>query len=189
MVMKKILVVLILASLTLGLNAQSFKPHFFDKNTSSIYMGIGLFPTFQKDKSDIVVPPSSLGYENRVSDNISLGGRFGYSSSLVRDGQEGGYFSNLYFASVRVAAHCSLYEKWDIYGGGALATYVSVLKAKDDNVGIPKQIELARQQNGTTSMTWMAFVGAKYALCNGLYLYGEVSYGVSIATIGMGVKL
>lgn len=184
-----LMLVLVLFGVSCVVSAQSYKPHFFDKKTSSLYLGVGVIPTFNKDKANIIVPPSSFGYENRFSERMSVGARLGYSSSLVNNENEGNYFSDLYFSSVRLGVHCNMYENWDVYGGGALAMFHSVLRAEDPAVGISKQILDARKINGRTNVSWMAFVGAKYALCNGLYLYGEVSYGISVGTIGIGFKL
>lgn len=187
--MKKLILLIVFGLSCLFVRAQHYTPHFSTEKSSFVYMGVGILPTFHKDEATLVVPPSVIGYENRISERLSLGLRTGYSSSQVDYLRKDSYFNDVYFVSARLGAHCTLYKHIDIYGGAALGVYHSDLRSANPENAVPYQVQRAHEYNGATHFTWMAYVGVKRNLCKHLYAYGELSYGISIATLGIGLKL
>lgn len=172
--------------------SQHFEPHFSSKGSSFVSLGVGLFPTFFKDGAQVVIPPSSLSYEKKITDIFSIGLTTGYSRSLSKwlipqNAETKRYRHDAYFAGLRAAAHCVTLEKWDFYGGAVLSFHYSRIQPEKGAFG-PEEAFLGINPR-TNQFVWNAFIGAKFSCCNRLMFFGEASYGISILTLGIGFKL
>jgi hypothetical protein len=177
-----------------GLNGQSYHTkRLFKKGDSDIMAGFGLFPTFIKDRTDQVLPPVSLRYENRISNNFSMSLELGHSISntVKKDvfSDEREYRNEYYFLALRNSAHCNCenFSNWDIYGGFALGLNLTNITVINGTFGPSEKLYGISPKN--TQMTFNGFVGARYVCTKKLSFFGEFGYGASLLQLGMGYKL
>ena len=175
-----------------SLSAQMSAPHFSSKGSQFISLGIGLFPTFLKDGGDLLIPPTSLFYEKKLKDHLSLGGSIGYSNTLSKvyygaASEFKAYENRFYYFNVRSGGHCVLYKNWDFYGGGSIGYYFLKMKSQMGAFGDFEHHRGIKEQSG--NIVWNAYVGLRYNCCSRLIFHGELSYGVSIFNFGIGFKL
>jgi hypothetical protein len=174
------------------LSGQHYEPHFSEKGSKFLSVGVGLLPTFFKDDAEVLIPPSSLNFEKKISDIFSIGSTFGYSQSASQENinksdDRRRYQHNAYFLGLKLGAHCVSMEKWDIYGGTAIGYYHSQIKSLDGAFGATEEFMGIKPNRGKIMMN--AFVGARFSCCGPVVLFGEVSYGISLLTVGVGYKL
>ncbi len=153
--------------------------------------GIGLLPTFLKDKKQVNVLPASLTIDYRVNKKFSVGLLVGYSKATTnvydKIMENPAMVTNDFsVATARVAIHNMTYKKWDVYGGIALGVAHSKFTVKDGDVS--KLIKHKKFTPTKTSFLPGAFVGARYDIASNLAIYGEVGTGLSILSIGMTKK-
>jgi hypothetical protein len=193
--MKKFCTITLCIALTLFSTAafsQHYEPHFSQKGTSFLSFGIGLFPTFFKDNAQVIIPPSSLQFEKKLTDIFSIGIMSGYSRNqttrnLIKNNETKQYLNDSYFLGLRSGAHCLNLDKWDFYGGVMLGYYHARVHPSDGRFGPDEEFMGIRPQRG--QFVWNAYVGTRFSCCNRLIFFGEASYGISIFTIGLGLKL
>lgn len=188
--------VLIISFLLTGFLSLSFQPvnaqcSRWKKNHDSwqFRTGIGLLPTFVKDQSNGEIPPVSLELRYRPNPKFSIGLLAGTSASTVTQEHHSGatqpFRNSFRMLALRAAVHTQRWEKWQAYGGIALAyqnnrvTQIgSDNKASDDGVihYSPKRDDLF----------YSAFLGTAYQPVPQIEIFGELSYGLSILTLGAG---
>ncbi len=173
-------------------DAQPFPAHFSEKGTQFLSLGVGLFPTFFKDDGHVLVPPSSIAYEKRLTKILGLGASLGYSNTISKiefgsNAEFKAYQNHFFYFNVRTGAHCLLYKKWNVYGGVSMGFYHIKVKAQNGSFG---DFEYHRGiKEKSSALVWNAFVGFRYHCCGRLVFHCELSYGVSILNLGVGVKL
>ena len=177
-----------------NLNGQYAQPkRLFKKGETDVLAGFGLFPTFVKDQVNQVLPPLTLRYERRISNNYSIGLELGASiattnkKELFSDDKQ--YRNRFYFLALRNTAHCNCenLDNWDIYGGFALGINITKIAVINGAFGPLEELYGIKPQK--TQMTFHGYVGLRYACTPNLSFFGEFGYGASIIQVGIGYKL
>ncbi|MEQ8707210.1 MAG: outer membrane beta-barrel protein [Phaeodactylibacter sp.] len=186
--MKKLFLSLTVLCLTIQfVQAQRFEPHI------DINLGIGVLPTFVKDHGKAKMLPMSLTADYKFTKNFSLGLAASYSVTesgvhQFLDGTTAQWRNNFSTVTMRAAAHSSLLQGcWNIYGGlnvGYTDSNIEMMQGEEEKVKAERGI-------GRTGSNFLytAFLGTRYCLGKKIGLFGEVGFGVSIATVGISVRL
>lgn len=186
--MKKLIlsIAVLFALLQMG-QAQRFSPH-FDLN-----LGLGVLPTFLKDYGKANMLPVSFSADYRLSKQFSLGLQAGYSSTAsglqqFKDGSTGQWNHHLRVISLRSAAHSRTFNDcWGIYGGVVLGYASSKIHMMEGEMAKAKKEKGIDRRRG--SLLYTGFLGARCSISPHVGFFGEISYGVSIASIGLSVRI
>lgn len=150
--------------------------------------GVGLLPTFAKDRTTSEVPPLSMELRYRPSPQFSLGLLAGGSvSSVTQDHHSGSSLSmrnTFRMVALRAAVHSQRWVKWAPYGGISLAYQYNQV----EDVGEKEDLEasLIHYSPRKAGMFYGAFIGTCYQPVPQLEIFGELGYGLSILTMGIG---
>ena len=185
--MKNLLLLIILFSAINISSAQRYTCPYTD-----IQIGIGLLPTFLKAKAKMEHPPLQLSADCRVSKNFSIGASVGYSETSFRK-----YFytyqgevrwqNNFSTAGLRFAAHSNSMGNWHIYGGTHLGIGISRIEILEGNTEKVRTSLGMEEKN--TRLLLTGFMGTRYQVGKKMALYSEISLGVSLATVGVSVRI
>jgi len=155
--------------------------------------GIGLLPTFIKDKGEVELTPFFITMDYRLSRKFSLGMYVGHTQvkgdfNLQIDGEGETLRNKFTMLGLRYAIHSDFSDVWDCYGGmnfGYTASRIEVLK------GDVEQLKLHHNYKSVSGkMLISAFLGVKYTPENKRYsLFGEVGYGISLLSFGFSQRL
>lgn len=176
--MKKFLIVLVLCLLVVG---TSFSQKVFKEGISNLNLGIGY--GFAGIYGDMTIPPISASFDYGASDNVSVGGLIGYTSSEQKytwGTDEYGWKYSYIVIGVRGAYHFDLGEKFDPYVGGLLG--YNVVSVSDIGTA---------PYGYSASGSFMAFgfyLGGRYYVSDNLALFGELGYGVGYINAGVSFK-
>ena len=188
--MKKYALFLLLLLIVLGsstsLQAQSNKLQHYD-----LSLGVGLFPTFLKDKGKQVVQPLALSASYRLAPNISAGLILGFSSTessqtIHWEPQPARLRNNFSTAGLRFAAHTTRFENWDVYGGLTLAYMHSQIDILQGDAEKWKQRYGIREHSGRMITT--AFLGSRFKVGDHLGVFAELGFGVSLLQAGFSYR-
>lgn len=151
------------------------------------HTGVGLLPTFFKDKSKVILPPITADINYMVSKKVSLGIFGGYSVSEteqeVLSDSNMAQWSNKYSAfGLRLAAHTTKLEDWDIYGGLIVGFSVTNIEVLEGNQELLFEQKGLKENSG--QFLGSAFLGARYHIAQGFGIYGEVGFAVSLVNLG-----
>lgn len=157
--------------------------------------GIGLVSINAKDAATNIVPPVSARLQVRLSPNFSLGAFAAYTSAEVNNrvlpnNSVQSLTNETLMVGLRSAAHVTSVEKWDFYGGVALAYNMPTVEETIDNQ--PKSVEEAGpsfRRPAENNLLYSAFIGSAFYPTKHFGVFGEVGYGVSIVTVGISAKL
>lgn len=188
--MKKVMLLSIFALFLMqAAEAQTCRPK---KNYLDIHAAIGLLPTFLKDAGKVKSPPLSLAADYKLARHFSLGVFAGFSITdtglrAMRDGGTAQWRNRSTIAGLRMAARSSQLGPWSIYGGMTLA----YAHARIDMV--EGQLEKAKEEKGIKESSGRAiyggFFGGRYSLTPHLGIFGEAGFGISLASVGLSVRL
>ncbi len=153
--------------------------------------GVGLLPTFLKDKKQVNVLPASLMIDYRINKKYSIGlfGGYSKSTSIINDkmmDKPAMITNDFSVAGVRMAIHNMNFKRWDIYGGISLGIAHSKFTVKDGDVS--KLIKHKKFTPVKNNFMPGAFVGARYTLGYNMAIFGEVGSGLSILSLGITKK-
>ena len=155
-------------------------------------IGVGLLPTFVKDHAKTELQPLSIEMSYRFNKKFSLGLLAGNSISQSfqkhHTGENRTVRNHFKMAALRGAVHTSPYEKWEAYGGILIAytkNKIDYTDMPDEKGEEPSFFFFLKTRDG---LFFSAFVGSSYKLHEKVSLFGELSYGLSIATVGAAVR-
>lgn len=157
--------------------------------------GVGIFSTYAKDGAQSIVPPVSLRADVRLAERFTVGAYAAYSKSevnnrLLPDGTFQDIRNESLMLGLRAAAHGSVNDKVNIYGGALLAYDMPTV---DESInGLPKSAnddQPSFVQPAANKFLYSAFVGASYYTQHGIGFFGEVGYGISILNAGLTIRL
>ncbi|HMQ47621.1 MAG TPA: hypothetical protein PKA00_05830 [Saprospiraceae bacterium] len=154
--------------------------------------GIGLFPTFVKDAGKMKVPPLTLNMSYRLKENFSVGVFVAHSVTetdmvLLKSGETAKWGNSFSVVGARMAAHVRQIDPWDVYGGLSVGYSVSHIDMMVGNIQKLKDEKGLKENSGNLLMT--GFLGFRYAMAEKVGIFGEVGFGVSLATVGISVRL
>lgn len=152
--------------------------------------GIGVLPTFAKDRPSSIVPPVSMYVSYRISGMLSIEGIGGYSASKVGRmssiTEEPLQCDNRYrFAGMRLSVHTDPYrfDAWDVYGGmQGILTFSRITQTSLIKSSLPTITE-------NTRFYATAYVGARFALNHNWGIWGELGLGAALGTLGISFRL
>ncbi len=197
--MKRLLVALLLCGAltnTLILSAQSSTttPSRFTVST-----GVGLFPTYYRAGEHSGMFPLSFKVGVDVSKHFRLGTFFGYSSTTARpniftEGDNSYITNKTKVFGLRAEMTKEFSDRVQGYGGSMIGYHHA--DVKEFNRGTKALVIRAtdaptpfnpNEKKG--KLTYAAFMGATVKVARRVYLYGEIGYGISIANIGVTVRI
>lgn len=153
--------------------------------------GMGVLPTFLKDHTATELPPISLEVRYRPTSRFSVGLLAGNSiaQAMVKhqNANERLVRNDFKMAALRGAIHSSPFERFEVYGGILLGYSHSDVSytTPDEKDTDPTFLPTPKVRNG---LLFSGFMGTSYRAYNNVHLFGELSYGLSIATVGAAVR-
>ena len=197
--MKRLLVALLLCgalSNTLTISAQSSTT---TPSRFTISTGIGLFPTYYKASERTGMLPLSFKVGIDVSKNFSLGTFFGYSSTTAKpniftEGDNSYITNKTKVLGLRAEVKKEFSERVQGYGGSMIGYHHADVKEynKDTKALVIRAADAPTPFNPNEKkgkLTYAAFMGATVKVAKKVNLYGEIGYGISIANIGVTVRI
>ncbi len=194
------------SSLTLGLICALFlsasltaQSTFSHPGKITARAGIGVVPTYVGSHAEANVPPVSIQLGYQLSKKFSLSAFAGYSSitsspRVFSDGLVTYIENKSMMAGLRTEFKHELSERLDIFGGSLLGfNYAQVEEfnsatnqsfSRSADAPTPYDPNPAKGQ-----FLYSAFVGADYFLTKNIGVYGEIGYGISLASIGLTFNL
>jgi hypothetical protein len=149
--------------------------------------GIGILPTFFKDQATTIHPPLSIELNYRPTPRFSLGLLAGSSLSSVNLEHHSGSSLKLrnkfQMIALRGAVHSQRWEHWKPYGGISLAYQHNKVEKMEAEKGTTNPIHYTPRKSG---FFYSAFVGTCYQPTTHLEIFGELGYGLSLLTLGVG---
>lgn len=161
--------------------------------------GVGLTPTFASDKVQTLVPPHLVEVRARLHSSFSIGLMAGRSVSSAKRATVGQpntfteYQNDFTSLGLRLAVHSSYRQKLEAYGGMTLGYGISNVKeirepgeVVEPRGGPSFTPKGAQARNG---MFVTAFVGANYKLGRRVGVFGELGFGIAIASAGISYRM
>ena len=164
--------------------------------------GVGVLPTFVGDGGRTLTPPVQATLSYRFSPAFSMGAYAGYTSIIgdieeFRDGSAYQSQNDFRVFGLRMAGHLTRLKNIDLYGGMMFAynspqvtttqISASLLHTPNDDLTTPRPSPY-RPGGARGSVMVSGFVGGAYYFAPRASVFGEVGYGISIATLGLGYK-
>ena len=173
----------------------------FRKGDVEFKAGVGILPTFINEDSKILTQPVQATLSYRINPIFSVDAYAGYSSTLgavetYRDGSSYQSQNDFLSLGLRASAHMIRVKNIDVYGGMMLSynkpfVTTTTLAEPDahqgsDALGInPTPYNPEGPKN---NLIVGGFVGGSYYFTQNFNVFGEIGYGVSLATVGLGYK-
>ncbi|MGD0591391.1 MAG: outer membrane beta-barrel protein [Bacteroidota bacterium] len=180
--------ILLLSVLVVFIASMSFGQMAYNKGDQVINIGLGLggFAGAYGGSSGIAI---TGGYEYGVTENISLGGVLGYSSSSD-DYIDGTYKYTYFLIGARGAYHLDLFHnpKIDTYGG-ILLGYNIVSSSWTYNGGYGDIFGSYSPSASASYLEIGIFIGGRYYFDPHWAVQAELGYGLGILNIGIAYKL
>lgn len=154
--------------------------------------GIGILPTYLKDAGRALTPPLSLSADYKLAKNFSLGAFAGFSITetglrALRDGGTAKWRNSTSLLGLRFAARSRPMGPWEVYGGMSLAYAHANIEIMEG------QLEKVKNENGLQEnsgrMIYAGFFGSRYRLTPRLGVFGELGFGISLASVGLSVRI
>ena len=182
----------------MNIQAQDLHP---EKGDFTVAAGVGLIPTFSADGGTVNVLPLTLNVGYRITDAISLNAYGGFTSAtsqpqITSDGIAQQYQNDLLMVGVRSEIHTDRFENFDIYGSVMLSyfrphVYEQPLDpdfiGKGTPVG-PSQDKPYQLPAPEGKLVFAGAVGGTWFVSPHFGVFGEVGYGISLATAGLQYK-
>lgn len=150
---------------------------------------IGLTPTFIKDHAQTEIPPASLEIRYRPSPVFSLGLLAGTSVSTTTQehftGSTQRFENRFRMLALRAGVHTRRWEKWETYGGIVLAYQDNRVTSTSTGKTLADE-PLIHYTPRKTGFFYTAYLGTAFKPAPQISLFGELSYGLSIVTVGAG---
>jgi len=153
-----------------------------------IKAGLGVLPSFLKDKSENIVPPLNLGIQYDFNQKISLEGNVAHSRSRASKQYLAGnlpyqWKNRLTVIGLKAAAHTRKIEDWDIYGGMLFNYQSSRIEIfREDTVFMQDHLGFKTR---SSKISFSAYVGCCYAMSSKIGLYAELGLVASLLNIGI----
>lgn len=153
--------------------------------------GVGVIPSFVKDKGKVLLMPIEAGFEFRFQEKFTLGLNAMHSvtegEKFVGDGGPKRWENTQTVLSLRGGAVATRWKKWEAYGGMNLNIGLSSINFLGDSEKILK--ERHGMKDNRTTFFMGAQVGTRYLINDYLRVYGELGTGGSLGKLGIQVSL
>ncbi len=192
--MKNLFLFALILILSNGLLAQQYSQpqRIFKKNQMDIQSGVGLLPLASiLDGATMKMLPVSIEVNRMLGDHFSLGFFHGRSVAesrpiIISDGVSQRVTNRTSQTALKAAFHLTRLDNADFYGGFMLAV-------NDSKFSVEKgDMDFLKTHHGIvsrkTKMTYTGFVGSRYAISSKWNLFGELGFGESILTVGLGYR-
>ncbi len=178
--------------ITLQLNAQS-GTHF----TASA--GIGLLPTYFKGSEKSTVPPLSFRLGYQVNDVFNVGTYIGYTETtskerLLYDGLASHLENKTLMMGFRSEFRRALTDQMDLYGGITLG--YSKVSTKEINASNGQLVQRSDDEPtpydpnpSPGQMFYSGFIGTSWYFQKNIGAFAEVGVGISLANLGLKVRI
>lgn len=163
---------------------------------AELSFGIGLVPTFVKDRPQSITPPLNALAVWRVMGLFSVGLIGGYSASQASRTHSvtkvQTLFENQYsFGGLRLAVHTDPYrfDRWDIYGGMSGMHIQTRIKKTSTATATARATDVSEPSSTTTSrFTITGFVGARFAVNRTWGIWSELGFGAALLNGGISYR-
>lgn len=158
-----------------------------------IKAGAGLLPlSHLLDGASIKMLPLSLELNRMMSDHFSIGiyhSQFIAESRpiIVSDGVSQRVTNHTMQTAVKGAFHLTQLDNADFYGGFQLSVTNAKFSVDKGDMDFIKTHLGIKSEN--TKVTYTGFVGGRYAFSPKWNLFGELGFGESILTVGLGYRI
>ncbi len=165
----------------------------------SISAGIGLFPTYYKSDESKGIPPLNLRLGYDITKSFGVSAFMGYSTTKSNpeyfNEKENSFIDNkTKVFGLRFDVRKEVGNKVNIYGGGMVNYFHADVKEYDNKTkalvvrpeGTPTPINPDSKKG---KLTYTAFVGSSLKVAKKVSLFGEIGYGISIANMGITVRI
>ncbi|MGK0363352.1 MAG: hypothetical protein ACI85O_000397 [Saprospiraceae bacterium] len=173
----------------------------FRKGDVEFKAGVGILPTFINEDSKVLTQPVQATLSYRINPIFSLGAYAGYSSTLgavetYRDGSVYQSQNDFLSLGLRASAHMIRIKNVDIYGGMMLSynrpfvttTTIAEPNAHQSSDALGINPTPFNPEGPKNNLIVGGFVGGSYYFAKNFNVFGEIGYGVSLATVGLGYK-
>ena len=173
----------------------------FRKGDVEFKAGVGLLPTFINEDSKVLTQPVQASLSYRINPIFSIGAYAGYSSTLgavktYRNGSSYQSQNDFLSVGVRASAHIIRVKNLDVYGGMMLSynkPFVTTTTLSEPNAHQGSDVlginPTPFNPEGTkNNLIVGGFIGTSYYFAKNFNVFGEIGYGVSLATVGLGYK-
>lgn len=158
-----------------------------------LQFGAGFLPMSRLlDGATMKLLPLSLEINRMMSDHFSLGishGRFIAQSRpiVVSDGVSQRVTNQGSLTALKGAFHITRLDNADFYGGFQLALTHSKFSVDKGDMDFLKEHLGIKSRN--TKVTYTGFVGGRYVLSGKWNIFGELGFGESVLTAGVGYRI
>ncbi len=173
----------------------------FRKGDIELKAGVGILPTFINQDSKVLTQPVQATLSYRLSPIFSVDAYAGYSSTMgavetYRDGSSYQSQNDFLSLGLRASAHMIRVKNVDVYGGMMLSYNKPFVTTTTITDAYAHQASDALTINPTpfnpegpkNNLIVGGFVGGSYYFAKNINVFGEIGYGVSLATVGLGYK-
>ncbi len=187
--MKKWILLPMVSAMIQFANAQYARPPL---NYLDVNAGIGMLPTFVKDAGKVRTLPLSLSADYQIAEHFSLGAFAGYSVTetglrFLQDGSTAQWGNHFTIFGLRLAARSRQMGPWNVYGGlsgGYSISHINMIRGDLEKV---KQDRNIQEISGKMLLT--GFLGGRYSFTSRAGLFAELGYGISLAVIGLSMRI
>ncbi len=175
----------------------------FNAGDIEIKAGIGLLPTFVNQDSRVLTLPVQVTAGYRLSPIFSVAAYGGYTSvmSAVKENRDGSSYqaqNDFLIVGLRAQAHVIRFDNLDIYGGFMLAynspriTRTQITERNPEHSSAIDELGLNptpyNPNPKNNNVIAAGYIGGAYYFTENVSVFGEVGYGISLATFGLGYK-
>ncbi len=172
----------------------------FRKGDVEFKVGVGILPTFTNQDSKILTQPVQASLSYRVNPIFSLDAYAGYSSTLgavetYRDGSSYQSQNDFLLLGLRASAHMIRIKNVDVYGGMMLSynkPFVTTTTLAEPMIHQSSDALINptpfNPEGPKSNFTIGGYIGGSYYFAKNFNVFGEIGYGVSLATVGLGYK-
>lgn len=155
---------------------------------------LGLVSPFAKDNPVTIVMPIEAGFSLAFNDKILVGARLGHSVTQAErffsnrgDDAPAKWNNHTTTASLRLGVYSGVYKKWEPYGGINFNVGFTRLDFLEGDLERIAQTHDIQEKN--TTFFFGAHLGTRCLLNDWVRLYAEAGTGISLAKLGVSVKL
>ncbi|MBK8567498.1 MAG: outer membrane beta-barrel protein [Saprospiraceae bacterium] len=165
----------------------------------TVSTGIGLFPTYYKSDEGKGVPPLNLMLGYDITKNFGIAAFMGYSTTksspdIFSENENSSISNKTKVLGLRFSVKKELNDKFSFYGGGMFSYFHADVKEIDKNT----KALVVRPEGSPTpfnpnakkgKLTYTAFFGSSLKVAKRVSLFAEIGYGISVANLGITVRI